>query len=45
MAVPASTHPAVPTALGLTLPHERVNIRQTVGLVGAALAILLLTLG
>ncbi|UUU26623.1 EamA family transporter [Streptomyces sp. DSM 40750] len=41
----ASLYPAVPTVLGLTALHERVNIRQTVGLVGAALAILLLTLG
>ncbi|MCC9711021.1 EamA family transporter [Streptomyces sp. MNU76] len=41
----ASLYPAVPTVLGLTLLHERVNFRQTAGLVGAVIAILLLTLG
>lgn len=41
----ASLYPAVPTVLGLTLLHERVNFRQTAGLVGAMIAILLLTLG
>ncbi|MGW0845290.1 EamA family transporter [Streptomyces sp. NPDC002787] len=41
----ASLYPAVPTALGLTVLHERVTARQTAGLVGAALAIVLLTLG
>ncbi|MFF9038024.1 EamA family transporter [Streptomyces sp. NPDC014892] len=41
----ASLYPAVPTVLGLTLLHERVNFRQTAGLLGAMIAILLLTLG
>ncbi|WP_234046078.1 EamA family transporter [Streptomyces adelaidensis] len=41
----ASLYPAVPTVLGLTLLHERVSTRQTVGLLGAAMAITLLTLG
>ncbi|MDX3515115.1 EamA family transporter [Streptomyces caniscabiei] len=41
----ASLYPAVPTVLGLTLLHERVNFRQTAGLVGALIAILLLTSG
>ncbi|MFE7839871.1 EamA family transporter [Streptomyces sp. NPDC057474] len=41
----ASLYPAVPTILGLTLLHERVTTRQTVGLVSAAIAVVLLTLG
>ncbi|WP_246203473.1 EamA family transporter [Streptomyces tailanensis] len=41
----ASLYPAVPTVLGLTLLHERVTARQTVGLVSAAAAIVLLSLG
>lgn len=41
----ASLYPAVPTVLGLALLHERVNFRQTAGLGGALIAILLLTLG
>ncbi|GAA3787127.1 hypothetical protein ACFS5L_05040 [Streptomyces phyllanthi] len=41
----ASLYPAVPTVLGLTLLGERATRGQAVGLVGAAAAIVLLTLG
>ncbi|MFF9623494.1 EamA family transporter [Streptomyces griseosporeus] len=41
----ASLYPAVPVILGLALLHERITPRQTAGLVGAAAATVLLTLG
>ncbi|MEU6142919.1 DMT family transporter [Streptomyces sp. NPDC047081] len=41
----ASLYPAVPVVLGLALLHERVTRRQTAGLLGAAVATVLLTLG
>ncbi|MDN0197811.1 EamA family transporter [Streptomyces sp. S.PNR 29] len=41
----ASLYPALPVVLGLALLHERVTRRQAVGLVGAAVATVLLTLG
>ncbi|WP_405673547.1 hypothetical protein [Streptomyces sp. NBC_01530] len=36
---------ALPVVLGLALLHERVTRRQTAGLLGAAAATVLLTLG
>lgn len=39
----SSLYPVIPVVLGLTVLHERVNGRQTVGLVGAAAAVVLLT--
>lgn len=41
----ASLYPALPTVLGLTPLHERVTSRQAIGLVGAAVAVVLLPLG
>ena len=41
----ASLYPALPVVLGLALLHERVTRRQTAGLLGAAAATVLLTLG
>jgi drug/metabolite transporter (DMT)-like permease len=41
----ASLYPAIPVILGLALLHERVTSRQTAGLLGAAAATVLLTLG
>ncbi|MGW0532411.1 EamA family transporter [Streptomyces sp. NPDC003032] len=41
----ASLYPAVPTALGLAVLGERVTRAQVTGLVGAAAAVVLLTLG
>ncbi|MFF4208579.1 EamA family transporter [Streptomyces sp. NPDC001796] len=41
----ASLYPAIPTLLGLTVLHERATRTQVVGLVGSAVAIVLLTLG
>ncbi|MEV7001794.1 hypothetical protein AB0N62_29445 [Streptomyces sp. NPDC093982] len=41
----ASLYPAVPTILGLAMLHERVTRAQVTGLVSAAAAIILLTLG
>ncbi|MEU6253751.1 EamA family transporter [Streptomyces sp. NPDC047043] len=41
----ASLYPALPVVLGLALLHERVTRWQTAGLLGAAAATVLLTLG
>ena len=41
----ASLYPALPVVLGLALLHERISRRQTVGLLGAGIATVLLTLG
>jgi len=41
----ASLYPAIPTVLGLALLHERVSRRQVAGLLAAAGAVVLLTLG
>lgn len=41
----ASLYPAIPTVLGLTLLHEKVTRAQMTGLVSAAAAIVLLSLG
>ncbi|MFJ2259147.1 EamA family transporter [Streptomyces sp. NPDC087844] len=41
----ASLYPAVPTVLGLTVLRERVTRAQTVGLMGAVAAVILLSLG
>ncbi|MGC9496028.1 EamA family transporter [Streptomyces sp. WG7] len=41
----ASLHPALPVILGVALLHERVGRGQSVGLIGAAAATVLLTLG
>ncbi|WP_411147823.1 EamA family transporter [Streptomyces sp. A30] len=41
----ASLCPALPVVLGLALLHERVTRRQSAGLLGAAVATVLLTLG
>ncbi|WP_217237899.1 EamA family transporter [Streptomyces sp. AC555_RSS877] len=41
----ASLYPALPVVLGLALLHEKVTRRQTAGLLGAAAATVLLTLG
>ncbi|MES4901856.1 MULTISPECIES: EamA family transporter [unclassified Streptomyces] len=41
----ASLYPAVPIVLGLTALREKVTAKQTTGLVGAAVATVLLTLG
>ncbi|WP_320784965.1 EamA family transporter [Streptomyces sp. CRN 30] len=41
----ASMYPAVPTLLGLTVLHERVTRAQATGLLGAAGAVVLLSLG
>lgn len=41
----ASLYPALPVILGLVLLHERVTRGQTLGLLGAAVATVLLTLG
>ncbi|MGW0336222.1 EamA family transporter [Streptomyces sp. NPDC003011] len=41
----ASLYPALPVILGLALLHEKVTPRQTAGLLGAAAATTLLTLG
>ncbi|WP_425247412.1 hypothetical protein [Streptomyces sp. NEAU-NA10] len=41
----ASLYPALPVVLGLALLHERVTAGQTVGLVGAAAATVLLAVG
>lgn len=41
----ASLYPALPVVLGLVLLHERLTRLQTAGLLGAAAATVLLTLG
>ncbi|WTE43150.1 hypothetical protein OH768_23590 [Streptomyces sp. NBC_01622] len=41
----ASLYPVVPTVLGLAVLREKVTRTQVTGLVGAAAAIVLLTLG
>ncbi len=41
----ASLYPALPVVLGLAVLHERLTARQTAGLLGAALATVLLTVG
>jgi len=41
----ASLYPALPVVLGVALLHERVTRRQAMGLIGAAAATVLLTLG
>ncbi|MEW2812926.1 EamA family transporter [Streptomyces massasporeus] len=41
----ASLYPALPVMLGLALLHERISRRQVVGLLGAGIATVLLTLG
>lgn len=41
----ASLYPAVPTALGITVLRERVTRAQMVGLISAAAAVILLSLG
>ncbi|MFI9173757.1 EamA family transporter [Streptomyces lincolnensis] len=41
----ASLYPALPVLLGLALLHEKVSRRQTAGLLGAAVATVLLSLG
>ncbi|MFD7604308.1 EamA family transporter [Streptomyces mirabilis] len=41
----ASLYPALPVVLGLAVLHERVDRSQAVGLLGAAVATVLLALG
>lgn len=41
----ASLYPALPVILGLALLHERLGRKQVVGLVGAGVATVLLSLG
>ncbi|MFI5567143.1 hypothetical protein ACIA6T_07195 [Streptomyces sp. NPDC051740] len=41
----ASLYPALPVVLGLAVLHEHVSRRQAAGLLGAALATVLLTIG
>ncbi|MFE9029350.1 EamA family transporter [Streptomyces iakyrus] len=41
----ASLYPALPVVLGLALLHERISRRRAVGLLGAGIATVLLTLG
>ncbi|MFJ1812522.1 MULTISPECIES: EamA family transporter [unclassified Streptomyces] len=41
----ASLYPAVPTVLGITVLHEKVTRAQTIGLMSAAAAVILLSLG
>jgi drug/metabolite transporter (DMT)-like permease len=41
----ASLYPALPVVLGLALLHEKITLRQTTGLIGAAVATVLLTVG
>ncbi|CAM5746079.1 hypothetical protein SAFG77S_11783 [Streptomyces afghaniensis] len=41
----ASLYPALPVILGLALLHERISRRQALGLLGAGVATVLLTLG
>ena len=41
----ASLYPAIPTVLGLAVLHERATRTRVIGLVGSAVAIVLLTLG
>lgn len=41
----ASLYPALPVILGLTLLHESITRRQIIGLIGAGLAVTLLSLG
>ncbi|WP_112471193.1 EamA family transporter [Streptomyces triticisoli] len=41
----ASLYPVLPVAMGLVVLHERVTRRQVAGLLGAAVATVLLTLG
>ncbi|MHC3467135.1 EamA family transporter [Streptomyces sp. 7R007] len=41
----ASLYPALPVLLGVALLHERLSGRQTAGLIGAATATVLLTVG
>jgi drug/metabolite transporter (DMT)-like permease len=41
----ASLYPALPVILGLALLHEKVTRRQTAGLLGAAMATVLLSIG
>jgi drug/metabolite transporter (DMT)-like permease len=40
----SSLYPAIPVLLGLTVLRERLNLHQTIGLLGAAAATVLLTL-
>ncbi|MFJ4539593.1 hypothetical protein ACIP39_27040 [Streptomyces tibetensis] len=41
----ASFYPALPVVLGLVLLRQRISRRQAVGLLGAGIATVLLTLG
>ncbi|MFC8093321.1 hypothetical protein [Streptomyces sp. NPDC057301] len=41
----ASLHPALPVVLGFVLLRERLTVRRVIGLTGAAVATLVLTLG
>lgn len=41
----ASLYPAIPVLLGLTVQHEKVTSRQTVGLLAAGVAVVLLSVG
>ncbi|MGA5361550.1 EamA family transporter [Streptomyces purpurascens] len=41
----ASLYPALPVILGVALLHERISRRQAMGLLGAGVATVLLTLG
>lgn len=41
----ASLYPALPVVLGLVVLHERISRRQAMGLLGAGIATVLLTLG
>jgi drug/metabolite transporter (DMT)-like permease len=41
----ASLYPALPVILGLVLLHERLSRKQVVGLAGAGVATVLLSLG
>ena len=41
----ASLYPALPVILGLALLHERLSRKQVVGLAGAGVATVLLSLG
>ncbi|MFJ7296005.1 hypothetical protein [Streptomyces collinus] len=42
---PASLYPVLPVVLDLALLHERISRRQALGLLGAGIAAVLLTLG
>ncbi|MFD0003173.1 hypothetical protein ACFVJ4_12215 [Streptomyces sp. NPDC127178] len=41
----APLHPALPVVLGFVLLRERLTVRRVIGLTGAAVATLVLTLG